>query len=157
MLQLDTIDAQLIDLVQYHFPVVREPYKTIAETLGCSEEEILLRMQRLVDGGIIRDIGPIFDLRALGFASTLVAFKVPSDAIDQAGAIINEYPGVSHNYEREGKYNLWFTLTAPSAEELASTLAEITHLIGPEHALDVPVLRTLKIKTRFVTPPSRHD
>ncbi|MGZ4906981.1 MAG: siroheme decarboxylase subunit alpha [Halobacteriota archaeon] len=155
MRPLDAIDAELIDRVQHHFPLVRKPYKAIAETLGCTEEQVLLRTRQLVADGIIRDIGPVFNLRALGFASTLVAFKVPSDMIDQASAVINGYGGVSHNYEREGHFNLWFTLTAPSAEALTSTLDEIMHLVRPEEVLDVPVLRTLKIKTRFVPLPTR--
>ncbi|MGZ4903153.1 MAG: siroheme decarboxylase subunit alpha [Halobacteriota archaeon] len=155
MRPLDAIDAELIDRVQHHFPLVRKPYKAIAETLGCTEEQVLLRTRQLVADGIIRDIGPVFNLRALGFASTLVAFKVPSDMIDQASAVINGYGGVSHNYEREGHFNLWFTLTAPSADALTSTLDEIIHLVRPEVVLDVPVLRTLKIKTRFVPLPTR--
>ncbi|MGZ4922199.1 MAG: siroheme decarboxylase subunit alpha [Halobacteriota archaeon] len=155
MRPLDAIDAELIDRVQHHFPLVRKPYKAIAETLGCTEEQVLLRTRQLVADGIIRDIGPVFNLRALGFASTLVAFKVPSDMIDQASAVINGYGGVSHNYEREGHFNLWFTLTAPSADALTSTLDEIIHLVRPEEVLDVPVLRTLKIKTRFVPLPTR--
>lgn len=155
MRPLDAIDARLIDRVQHHFPLVREPYKAIAETLGCTEDDVLLRTRRLVVEGIIRDIGPVFNLRALGFASTLVAFKVPSDMIEQASAVINEYAGVSHNYEREGHFNLWFTLTAPTAEALASTLDEIIRFVRPEEVLDLPVLRTLKIKTSFKPLPTR--
>ncbi len=157
MRPLDAIDAQLIDRLQHHFPLVREPYKAIAEILGCTEDEILLRTRQLVADGVIRDIGPVFNLRALGFASTLVAFKVPSDLIDHSSTVINRYAGVSHNYEREGYFNLWFTLTAPTAEALASTLDEIIRFVRPEEVLNLPVLRTLKIKTRFVPLPTLHE
>jgi DNA-binding Lrp family transcriptional regulator len=151
---LDTIDVELIDLAQHHFPLVREPYKAIAKKLSISEDEVLSRMRRLVAEGIVRDIGPVFDLTALGFASTLIALKVPSEGVDHAAAIINGNAGVSHNYEREGEYNLWFTLTAPSPEELAAALNEIVHSIQPEKSLNVPVRRVLKLRTNFLASQS---
>jgi DNA-binding Lrp family transcriptional regulator len=133
---------------------VREPYKAIAKELRVSEDEVLFRMQQLVAEGIIRDIGPVYDSKALGFASTLVALKVDEDEVNEAGAIINGYAGVSHSYEREGEYNIWFTLTAPSKEELASALDEILGLIKPQKALDIPVQRVLKLKTKFIASPT---
>ena len=134
--------------------MVREPYKAIAEELRVSEGEVLFRMQQLVAEGIIRDIGAVFDSKALGLASTLVALKVSNDAINEAGAIINGYVGVSHSYEREGEYNIWFTLTAPSKEELAFALDEILGLIKPQKALDIPVQRVLKLRTNFIASPT---
>lgn len=154
MPSLDATDVQLIDLVQHHFPLVLEPYKAIAKKLGISEDETLFRMRRLVAEGIVRDIGPVFDLTALGFASTLIALRVPSVGVDHAAAIINGNTGVSHNYEREGEYNLWFTLTAPSPEELAAALDEILHSIQPEKSLSVPVRRVLKLRTKFLASQS---
>ena len=147
---LDDIDVQLIDLVQHDFPVVPEPYKAIAQKLERSENEVLSRMRRLVAEGIVRDIGPVFDLAALGFASTLVALRVQSDAVDRAAAMINANSGVSHNYEREGEYNLWFTLTAPSEDLLAASLDEIVRTVRPEKFLNVPVRRVLKLQTKFL-------
>ena len=133
---------------------MREPYKAIAEQLGVSENEVLSRVRQLVSEGIIRDIGAVFDPRALGLASTLVALTVPNDAVKEAGAIINGYVGVSHSYEREGEYNIWFTLAAPSAEELAFALEEILRLIKPQKALDIPIRRVLKMRTNFVASPA---
>lgn len=154
MTPLDATDVQLIDLAQHHFPLVREPYKAIAKKLGISEDETICRMQRLVAEGIVRDIGPVFDLTALGFASTLIALKVPSEGVDHAAAIINGNAGVSHNYEREGEYNIWFTLTAPTPEELAAVLNELLNSIRPEKLLNVPVRRVLKLRTNFLASQS---
>jgi len=85
----------------------------------------------------------------IGLTSTLVALKVPEDSVDGAAQIINSYVGVTHNYEREGDYNIWFTLAATSEEGLASTLEEIKKKVHPLLSLVVPVKRVLKMKTNF--------
>jgi hypothetical protein len=98
---------------------------------------------------VIREIGPIFNSKMIGLVSTLVALRVPENAVDVAAQIINSYAGVTHNYEREGEYNIWFTLAAASDEALASTLEEIKGRIHPLSSLVVPVKRILKLKTNF--------
>jgi DNA-binding Lrp family transcriptional regulator len=145
----DAIDSQLINLLQHEFPLVKEPYKELAKMLNTPEAEILSRIRRLKANGVIREIGPIFNSEMIGLTSTLVALKVPEDTVDGAAQIINSYIGVTHNYEREGDYNIWFTLAATSGEALASTLEEIKEKIHPMHSLVVPVKRVLKIKTNF--------
>jgi len=145
----DAIDSQLINLLQHEFPLVKEPYKELAKMLNTPETEILSRIRRLKANGVIREIGPIFNSEMIGLTSTLVALKVPEDTVDGAAQIINSYAGVTHNYEREGDYNIWFTLAATSGEALASTLEEIKEKIRPMHFLVVPVKRVLKIKTNF--------
>ena len=145
----DAIDSQLINLLQHEFPLVKEPYKELAKMLNIHEAEILSRIRRLKANGVIREIGPIFNSEMIGLTSTLVALKVPEDTVDGAAQIINSYIGVTHNYEREGDYNIWFTLAATSGEALASTLEEIKEKIHPMHSLVVPVKRVLKIKTNF--------
>ena len=143
----DAIDAQLINLLQHEFPLVKEPYKELAKRLNTPEAEILSRIRNLKTDGVIREIGAIFNSKMIGLASTLVALKVPEDAVDGAAQIINSYVGVTHNYEREGDYNIWFTLAATSEEGLASTLEEIKEKIRPLHSLVVAVKRVLKMKT----------
>jgi len=145
----DAIDSQLINLLQHEFPLVKEPYKELAKMLNTPETEILSRIRRLKANGVIREIGPIFNSEMIGLTSTLVALKVPEDTVDGAAQIINSYAGVTHNYEREGDYNIWFTLAATSGEALASTLEEIKEKIRPMHFLVVPIKRVLKIKTNF--------
>jgi DNA-binding Lrp family transcriptional regulator len=149
MRTFDAIDSRLINLLQYEFPLAKEPFKELATRLDTPEDEILARVRRLKADGVIREIGPIFNSKMIGLASTLVALRVPKHAVDMVSQIINSYAGVTHNYEREGKYNIWFTLTATSEEGLASTLEEIRGKIHPLGSLAVPVKRVLKLKTNF--------
>jgi len=149
MRAFDAIDSQLINLLQHEFPLTKEPYRELATRLDTSEDEILTRIRRLKADGVIREIGPIFNSKMIGLASTLVALRVPEHAVDSAAQIINSYAGVTHNYEREGEYNIWFTITAASEDGLASTLEEIKGKIHPLDSLVVPVKRVLKLKTNF--------
>jgi len=149
MKTFDAIDSRLINLLQYEFPLTKEPFKELATRLDTPEDQILARIRKLKADGVIREIGPIFNSKMLGLASTLVALRVPEDAVDRAAQIINSYAGVTHNYEREGEYNIWFTLAAASDEGLASTLEEIRGRIHPLGSLVVPVKRVLKLKTNF--------
>jgi DNA-binding Lrp family transcriptional regulator len=145
----DALDSQLINLLQYEFPLAKEPYRELATRLDTAEDEILARVRRLKADGVIREIGPILNSKMIGLASTLVALRVPEHAVDRASQIVNSYAGVTHNYEREGEYNIWFTLTAASEEGLASTLEEIKGRIHPSGSLVVPIKRVLKLKTNF--------
>ena len=149
MKTFDAIDSRLINLLQYEFPLTKEPFKELATRLDTPEDQILARIRKLKADGVIREIGPIFNSKMLGLASTLVALRVPEEAVDRAAQIINSYAGVTHNYEREGEYNIWFTLAAASDEGLASTLEEIRGRIHPLGSLVVPVKRVLKLKTNF--------
>jgi DNA-binding Lrp family transcriptional regulator len=149
MRTFDALDSQLINLLQYEFPLAKEPYRELATRLDTSEDEILTRIRRLKADGVIREIGPIFNSKMIGLASTLVALRVPEHAVDRAAQIINSYAGVTHNYEREGEYNIWFTITAASEEGLASMLEEIKGKIHPLDSLVVPVRRVLKLRTNF--------
>jgi len=149
MRTFDAIDSRLINMLQYEFPLEKEPFKEIATRLDTPEDEILTRVRRLKADGVIREIGPIFNSKMIGLASTLVALRVPEHAIDRAAQIINSYVGVTHNYEREGPYNIWFTLTATSEESLASTLEEVEGKIKPDGLLVIPIKRVLKLKTNF--------
>ena len=149
MRTFDAIDSRLINMLQYEFPLEKEPFKEIATRLDTPEDEILTRVRRLKADGVIREIGPIFNSKMIGLASTLVALRVAEHAIDRAAQIINSYVGVTHNYEREGPYNIWFTLTATSEESLASTLEEVEGKIKPDGLLVITIKRVLKLKTNF--------
>ena len=145
----DSIDSQLINQLQYEFPLVKKPYEELANRLNISEDEVLSRVRRLYADGVIRDIGAIFNSNMIGLVSTLVALQVSEDTIDEAARIISSYAEVTHNYEREGDYNVWFTLTAASEEALTSTLTEIRERVRPSRYLSVPAKRVFKIKTNF--------
>jgi DNA-binding Lrp family transcriptional regulator len=124
----------------------------LGSKLKITEEEVMSRLKRLHREGIIRKIGPILDARKLGLcASTLIAMKVPEEKLESVVDIINEYKSVSHNYLREHEYNLWFTITTSSKEELKRTVEEIKRRteIPDTDVLDLPTSRRFKIDVRF--------
>ncbi|QGG47773.1 siroheme decarboxylase subunit alpha [Heliorestis convoluta] len=147
-MRLDELDRQILNIVQYSFPVAAEPYKALAEQVGSTEEEIMSRLKKLKEDGAIRRIGGIFDSRKLGYKSSLCAMKVPVEKLQEAEEIINAYPGVTHNYLREHEYNMWFTLISPSEEAMEATLEEMREKSGCE-IRNLPAVRFFKIKVDF--------
>ncbi len=146
---MDDIDRRLLNLIQEDFPLAAEPFAEVAGRLGIGEAEVRRRIRRLKGRGIIRRIGAVFDLRKLGFASTLCAARIPEEKVAAFVEIVNACPGVTHNYRRDHDYNIWFTLIAPGEEELAATLAEIRRRTGVEDILSLRATRTFKINARF--------
>lgn len=146
--ELDDIDRKLINLIQAEFPISKNPFAEIAQTIGATEEIVLVKLERLKEKGIIRRIGPIINTRGIGGTNTLAAVKVPAHRIEQAAAVINRYDEVSHNYLRNEEYNIWFTVSAPTRERLDQILNEIqTELDCP--LLDLPTIRQFKIQVNF--------
>ena len=131
---LDETDKQLLNLLQGAFPIERRPFARIAEAAGMSEDEVLARTGELLDQRIIREITPIFDTRALGYKSMLVAAKVDADNPHRPAQVINAHPGVSHNYLRNHEFNLWFTIaTEPDSKlGLRGTLEALMEETGAE-------------------------
>ena len=146
---IDDIDRDILNQIQSDFPITSRPYRTIAEELGLSEDEVLKRVCRLKETGIIRRMGGNFTPDKLGFVSTLCAAKVPQDKIRQFIEVVNRYPGVTHNYRRENKFNIWFTFIAPSMEEINASLKQITAETGVTKILNLPATRVFKIKAEF--------
>jgi DNA-binding Lrp family transcriptional regulator len=149
---LDEIDRTMLQMLQDDFPIVQHPWLEISGRLNISEDEVLSRLKRLVESDVIVKIGPIFDSSRIGLkAATLIAVKVPKDKVNDFARIINEYDNVSHNYEREDEYNVWFTLAASSNGELASVLDEIKQkTCTKDHdILNLPTVRRFKINVHF--------
>ena len=146
---LDRQDRLILNQIQRNFPLTHRPFLALARRMGMKEKEILGRVQRLKDLGIIRRIGASFSAGAVGFTSTLCAARVPAEKIKEFVAVVNSYPGVTHNYEREGEYNLWFTLIAPSRRKIREILREISRKTGVRGILDLPATRTFKIAVDF--------
>ena len=144
---LDDTDKRLMNLLQSSFPLDAEPYTLIATAAELELEELTRRTQRLLDERIIREITPIFDTRALGYASMLVAAKVDAEHPHRAAEIINSHPGVSHNYLRSHEFNLWFTIATPPDSRLGleGTLEALERLTGAESIRQLPTLRLFKI------------
>jgi siroheme decarboxylase len=144
---LDDTDKRLMNVLQSRFPLDAEPFAPVAAEVELSVAETLERTQRLLDGRIIREITPIFDTRALGYDSMLVAAKVDAEHPHRAAKIINSHPGVSHNYLRTHEFNLWFTIATPPDSELGlqGTLDVLQRLTGAESIRQLPTLKLFKI------------
>jgi siroheme decarboxylase len=144
---LDEDDKRLMNVLQSNFPLQPEPWPDIAARAGLPVDEAMTRTQRLLDGRIIREITPIFDTRALGYESMLVAAKVDAEHPQRAAKIVNSHPGVSHNYLRTHDFNLWFTIATPPDSELGlqGTLEVLQRLTGAESIRRLPTLVLFKI------------
>jgi siroheme decarboxylase len=145
---LDEFDKNLLNRMQGSFPIVPRPYAEVATALGVDEAVVLKRVGELIQQRIIRQVTPIFDTRALGFQSMLVAAKVDAEHPWRAAKIINEHPGVSHNYLRNHEFNMWFTVaTEPdSALGLEGTLEVLKRETGAESVRQLPTLKLFKIR-----------
>jgi len=145
---LDDLDKRLLNLMQGSFPIAPRPYAQVAEQAGIPEHEVTARVQRLLDERIIRQVTPIFDTRALGYSSMLVAAKVDPENPWRAANVINEHPGVSHNYLRNHEFNIWFTIaTEPDSPlGLEGTLDVLGRLAGAESIRQLPTLQLFKIR-----------
>jgi DNA-binding Lrp family transcriptional regulator len=144
---LDETDKRLMNLLQSSFPLHPEPFDRIAAAAELAPDEVKSRTQRLLDERIIREITPIFDTRALGYSSMLVAAKVDAENPHRAAKIINSHPGVSHNYLRTHEFNLWFTIATPPDSRLGleGTLKVLQELTGAESIRQLPTLTLFKI------------
>ena len=145
---LDDFDKRLLNLMQGSFPLEPRPYAAVATQAGVSEDEVLARVGRLVEHRIIREITPIYDTRALGYSSMLVAAKVDAEHPQRAAQVINEHPGVSHNYLRNHEFNLWFTLAVEEGSRLGlqGTLDVLQRLTDAESIRQLPTLKLFKIR-----------
>ncbi len=144
---LDETDKRLMNLLQSRFPLDPEPFALVASEAELELDDVLARTQRLLDGRIIREITPIFDTRALGSESMLVAAKVDAEHPQRAAQIVNSHPGVSHNYLRTHEFNLWFTIATPPDSELGlrGTLDALMEETGAESMRELPTLTLFKI------------
>jgi len=151
------MENELLYEMQNAFPMTEKPFKKVAEKLEISEEEILSTVKRLKSEKIIRQTSAIFDTKRLGYKSSLVAFKVQEDNVDKAANIINQHPGVSHNYLRNHDYNIWFTMAvAPDSKlGLEKTIEILKIETGAEDAIILPTLKMFKISVKMDTTGKR--
>lgn len=143
---LDALDKQILNELQKGIELVERPFQALADKLGTTEEHVLDRI-RTFKGDVIRQISAIFDTRSLGYKSSLVAVKVPEERIDQAARIINDHPGVSHNYKRNHAYNLWYTIAVPPNSRLGleKTVELLGKMVEAEQVRLMPTLKLFKI------------
>jgi DNA-binding Lrp family transcriptional regulator len=146
---LEELDRELLNAVQWDFPLVSRPYAELGERLGISEADVRARVEQVKRAGVLRQLSAIFDTRALGYSSSLVAAKVDPDRIDDAAAVISGHPGVSHNYKRNHAYNLWYTIAVPPGEDLAAHVDVLHEKAGCAVTRLLPTLKLYKIGVKL--------
>ncbi len=146
---MDDTDRTILNRIQSDFPITSRPYLAIADDLGLSENDVIKRLARLKESKIIRRIGGNFVPEKLGFVSTLCAARVEEDKIDRFASIVNQYHGVTHNYQRNSEFNIWFTFIAPSMEEIEENLEKISKKTGIKDIINLPATKVYKIKAHF--------
>jgi DNA-binding Lrp family transcriptional regulator len=151
------MENELLYEMQNAFPMIERPFEAVAQKLGTSEEEVLAIVQKLKNEKIIRQTSAIFDTKRLGYTSSLVAFKVDEEKVDTAADIINQHPGVSHNYLRNHEYNIWFTMAvAPDSKlGLEKTIEILKEQTGAQDAITLPTLKMFKISVKMDTTGKR--
>lgn len=141
---LDAIDRQLINALQGDFPLVREPYRQVADALGLSEEELLRRLDSLLERRVLTRFGPMFQIERAGGAFVLAAMRVPEEDFEKVAAQVNSFPEVAHNYRREHALNMWFVLATATPQGIPEAVAAI------EAATGLPVFPFPKEREYFV-------
>ncbi len=146
---MDDIDRAIINEIQSDFPIAARPFQELGKRLKLSEDEILGRVRRLKEDGVIRRIGGNFNSKKLNFTSTLCAAKVPEAKIDEFVKAVNRYPGVTHNYLRNHGYNVWFTFIAENMAIIDEAIKKISALTDVTEIRNLPAVRMFKIKVDF--------
>lgn len=149
-IMLSEFDKKLLNMIQSDIPLVSRPFAALAAALGTGEETVISRLRELRSAGYIRRIGPFFDSGRLGYVGTLVALAVEPGRLAAVAGAVNAYSGVTHNYEREGAFNLWFTLLSPDSAAQEKVLAAVAALPGVREAISLPATRKYKVNVRFI-------
>lgn len=147
--ELDRIDQELLNALQWDFPVVERPYRALADRLGLREAAVCARIAAIKDAGVLRQLSAIFDTRALGYGSSLVAAKIDPERVDEAAAVVSAHPGVSHNYKRNHPYNLWYTIAVPPGDDLDAHLDVLDRESGALVTRKLPTLTLYKIGVKL--------
>ena len=146
---IDPLDKQLLNEIQWTFPLSSRPYLEIATKHGLTEDDVMKRISLMKRIGLIRQINAIFDTRKLGYKSALVAFAVKKERLDSVALQVNKHPGVSHNYERDHEFNMWFTLAVPADGDLKRDLEIMASLEGVIKFRLLPTLKLYKIGVKL--------
>ncbi len=148
-MSMDSLDKEILNEIQWTFPLVPQPYEEIAKKFGISENELIQRLVALKKNGVIRQLSAIFDTRRLGYKSTLIAMAIELEKLDYVANQVNRHPGVSHNYERNHEYNLWFTLAVPPGTDLKTEVNKFSKLSGIKKIRLLPTIKLFKIGVKL--------
>ncbi|MEW6635879.1 MAG: AsnC family transcriptional regulator [Actinomycetota bacterium] len=144
---MDGVDKDILNLIQRDVPLEREPFAAIGREVGVAGDEVIRRIEVLKRSRVIRQISAIFDTRVLGYESSLVAARIPADRLNEGAKAISSHPGVSHNYERDNEFNLWYTVAVPPDSRLGleGTVDVLHRISGAEKTRILPTLKLFKI------------
>ena len=146
---MDESDKELLNEIQWTFPLVTRPFDAIAKKFNTTPENIKNQLKQLKEVGVLRQLSAIFDTRKLGYTSSLVAMEIDADKLEYVASQINRHPGVSHNYERDHQFNLWFTLAVPPGSDLKAELDKFNILTGIKKVRMLPTLQLFKIGVKL--------
>ncbi|MFP4198834.1 MAG: Lrp/AsnC family transcriptional regulator [Halanaerobium sp.] len=146
---MEKINQKILDKLQSGLKLETSPFQKMAAELEIEAEELLQRIKKLKKDGYIRRLGGVFRSSRLGYKSTLVALELEEDKFYQVAEIINQHPGVTHNYRREHKLNLWFTLSTAGELEREKFLARIKALPGVKELYQLPKEKFFKLDVFF--------
>jgi siroheme decarboxylase len=146
---MDNLDKEILNEIQWTFPLIPKPYSEMAKKFGLSDQEMMQRLRVLKEAGIIRQVSAIFDTRKLGYKSALVAMAIEPEKLDYVANQVNRHPGVSHNYERNHEYNLWFTLAVPPGSDLKTEIDKFSKLPGIKKTRLLPTIKLFKIGVKL--------
>ncbi|MEM3086407.1 MAG: Lrp/AsnC family transcriptional regulator [Halobacteria archaeon] len=149
--ELDALDKRVLNAIQWDFPLDPRPFDVLGERFGTTGEEVLKRVAKMKAGKIVRQISAIFDTRNLGYRSSLVAAIYEPSKLDAGAAVINAHPGVSHNYRRNHRYNLWYTVAVPPNSRLGleKTVETLHRESGAVRTRLMPTLKLFKIGVKL--------
>ncbi|RIK05704.1 MAG: Lrp/AsnC family transcriptional regulator [Acidobacteria bacterium] len=145
----DAIQAELLNAIQWDFPLSETPFADLGERLEVSETEVIDRLQSAKDGGVLRQLSAIFDTRSLGYSSSLVAARIADEEVDAAAQRLNAHPGISHNYKRNHEFNLWYTVAVPPDSSFEDHLDALHEISGSESTRVLPTLKLFKIGVKL--------
>jgi DNA-binding Lrp family transcriptional regulator len=145
---MDLIDRKLINALHGGFPIAERPYREVAARLGLEEIQVIARLKRLLDEGLLSRFGPMYDAERLGGAVTLAAIAVPAERFDEVAEIVNGFPEVAHNYERSHTLNMWFVVATERPEQIGRALRAIEAATGLD-VIDLPKLEEFFLELRL--------
>jgi DNA-binding Lrp family transcriptional regulator len=147
--ELDLTDRRLLNALQGSLQLVERPFAALGEELALSEDDVLARTQALRDAGVLRQLSPIFDVFRLGYKSALIAVAVAPERLEEAAAVISAHPGVSHNYAREHRFNIWFVMAIPRERDFEREVAALANAAGATRHIVLPALKLFKIAVSY--------
>ncbi|MCF8109388.1 MAG: Lrp/AsnC family transcriptional regulator [Desulfohalobiaceae bacterium] len=146
---LDDLDREILNRIQSGVPLDKRPFQTLGREFGLSESEMLARVKRMGDLGIVRRLGPIINYPAWGMSGVLVAARAKEDRLVTIREVIEEYPEITHAYLRNYAWNFWFTVIAENEEKRDLIIAQVTQEAGLEEVKTLPQKKSFKLGVKF--------